>query len=262
MAGLGRDPPAAGRGPPGRAAGRGIPPSLLVNGLLPGRGPAGRGGAASRLVNGLLPGRGPAGRAGAAAAAAGSITGSAGAGATGGATAAATTAGTGSATGGASTGVVAAGAAAVFFAAVFLAAVFLAGAGATAGKTSFNFRTTGGSTVDDADRTNSPMSCSLARTTLLSTPSSLASSYTRTLATALLSLVRAGGAGPLVRRHAHRCALIAFSSPSVLPSIRGLTYWPCSRAIWFRTWVRSSAPVSRKALGNARRCSARSRHSG
>ena len=55
-----------------------------------------------------------------------------------------------------------------------------------AGKTSFNLRTTGGSTVDDADRTNSPMSWSLARTTLLSTPSSLASSYTRTLATALL----------------------------------------------------------------------------
>jgi hypothetical protein len=32
------------------------------------------------------------------------------------------------------------------------------------------------STVDDADRTNSPISWSLARTVLLSTPSSLASS--------------------------------------------------------------------------------------
>ncbi len=53
-----------------------------------------------------------------------------------------------------------------------------------------NLFTTGGSTVDDADLTNSPISLSLARTTLLSTPSSLASSWTRTLATLLL-LVRA-----------------------------------------------------------------------
>jgi hypothetical protein len=53
-----------------------------------------------------------------------------------------------------------------------------------------NFFSTGGSIVDDADLTNSPISLSLARTTLLSTPSSLASSWTRTLATLLL-LVRA-----------------------------------------------------------------------
>jgi hypothetical protein len=51
---------------------------------------------------------------------------------------------------------------------------------------SANLFTTGGSTVDDADLTNSPISLSLARTTLLSTPSSLASSWTRTLATLLL----------------------------------------------------------------------------
>jgi hypothetical protein len=45
-----------------------------------------------------------------------------------------------------------------------------------AGMASRNFLTTGGSTVDDADRTNSPSSWSLAMTALLSTPSSLASS--------------------------------------------------------------------------------------
>jgi hypothetical protein len=45
-----------------------------------------------------------------------------------------------------------------------------------AGNASFNLRTTGGSIVEDADRTNSPSSWSLAITTLLSTPNSLASS--------------------------------------------------------------------------------------
>lgn len=53
-------------------------------------------------------------------------------------------------------------------------------------KASVNLRTTGASIVEDADRTNSPSSWSLAMTTLLSTPNSLASSYTRTLATSLL----------------------------------------------------------------------------
>jgi hypothetical protein len=85
--------------------------------------------------------------------------------------------------GGADTSVVgaaSAGAAGVaFFAAAFLAGAFLAGAsaaGAAAGMASRSLRTTGGSTVDDADRTNSPISWSLVMTTLLSTPSSLASS--------------------------------------------------------------------------------------
>ena len=85
--------------------------------------------------------------------------------------------------------------AAVFFAAAFLAGAFLAApfsaSARSASPYSFLKRiSTGGSTVDDADLTNSPISLSLARTTLLSTPSSLASSWTRTLATLLL-LVRA-----------------------------------------------------------------------
>ena len=41
---------------------------------------------------------------------------------------------------------------------------------------SFSRRSTGGSTVDEADRTNSPMSFNIVRTVLLSTPSSFASS--------------------------------------------------------------------------------------
>jgi uncharacterized membrane protein len=71
--------------------------------------------------------------------------------------------------------------AAAFFAAVFLAAVFLAalGAGVTAlrsGNLSINLRTTGASTVDDAELTNSPTSCNLARSSLLSKPKSFANS--------------------------------------------------------------------------------------
>jgi|HubBroStandDraft_2_1064218.scaffolds.fasta_scaffold01581_2 hypothetical protein len=50
---------------------------------------------------------------------------------------------------------------------------------------SLSLRTTGASIVEDADRTNSPISVSLAITALLSTPNSFASSYTRTFATAL-----------------------------------------------------------------------------
>ena len=71
--------------------------------------------------------------------------------------------------------------AAAFLAAVFFAAAFLAGFGAAStgfmsGNLSINFRRTGASTVDDADRTNSPTSCNFARSSLLSKPSSLANS--------------------------------------------------------------------------------------
>lgn len=56
-----------------------------------------------------------------------------------------------------------------------------------AAKASLSRLATGASTVLDADLTNSPISLSLARTFLLSTPSSFASSCTRALpATALL----------------------------------------------------------------------------
>jgi len=166
MAGFGRPPVV----PPGRGMA-----SREVYGLLPGRGPAGRGAGTSLDTNGLLPpGRGPSGRGAASSASTGAGAGTAAAAAAA-AAAARTSGGTSS---GISTG---AGAGAAFL------VVFFAGAAAAwAGNSSRRRRTTGGSIVEDAERTNSPMSWSLATRTLLSTPSSLASSYTRTLATALL----------------------------------------------------------------------------
>ncbi len=106
-----------------------------------------------------------------------------------------------------------AGFAAAGFGAAGFAGDFLA-AGAPPGpcSASVNLRTTGASIVEDAERTNSPSSWSLAMTTLLSTPNSLASSYTRTLATSLL--LGPGYAGPsLLHGRTHR-VLIECSSQS------------------------------------------------
>ena len=60
-------------------------------------------------------------------------------------------------------------------------------AGAASGNAPRSFFTTGASMVDDAERTNSPSSCSFATASFEVIPSSLASSCTRTLATFLLS---------------------------------------------------------------------------
>jgi hypothetical protein len=64
--------------------------------------------------------------------------------------------------------------------AAFLAGAFFAfgatSAGTKSGNLSINLRTTGASTVDEALRTNSPTSCSLASSSLLSSPNSLANS--------------------------------------------------------------------------------------
>jgi hypothetical protein len=203
MPGLGRGPPAPGeppgRGPAGRGGiwdcpdggppGRGAPgrgaawPPPTPNGLLATLGPVGRG------APGRGAGVGAAGRArpgsatGAATAAAGAAAG-AGAGAWLGAGA-----GAGVLTGAASTGrETGAGAGVVFF----------AGAGAATGNASRRRRATGGSTVDDALLTNSPSSLSFARTSLLGTPSSFASSCTRALPATGLLRRRTGGqpAGP------------------------------------------------------------------
>jgi hypothetical protein len=70
---------------------------------------------------------------------------------------------------------------AAFFAALASAAAFQASP-----RCSVRRRTTGGSTVEEADLTNSPMSLSAVSTSLLGTPNSLASSWTRTFATVLL----------------------------------------------------------------------------
>ncbi len=78
------------------------------------------------------------------------------------------------------------GFAAAFFAAAFLTG-FFSSTGFASGYISIILRTTGASTVDDAERTNSPISWSFARTTLLSMPSCFANSCTRTFDTFLLS---------------------------------------------------------------------------
>lgn len=133
---------------------------------------------------------------------------------------------------------------------------------------SVNLRTTGASIVEDADRTNSPSSWSLAMTTLLSTPNSLASSYTRTFATSLL-LVRGGR--PPDRRY-RMYVLIAYSSSAhrnldLLPTREVLLFRsePCpapSGATMACNRASSKGPLTRNARGNAFRRSARARHSG
>ncbi len=103
---------------------------------------------------------------------------------------------------------------AAFFGAAGFAADFLAPEDAPApppaSNASVNLRTTGASIVEDAERTNSPSSLSLAMTTLLSTPSSFASSYTRTLATSLLTV--RGAHPPPDLRYLCMGVLIAYSS--------------------------------------------------
>ena len=287
--------PGLGRGAPGTAgAGRPIPvPGPLLKGLLPGRGPAGRP-IPVPVPNGLLPGRGPAGRgagrgpaasapdaaAGAAgvSAAGASLTDAAGA-AGGGVTGAG--AGVGAAVGSAagstdvSSGAVAA--AAVFFAAVvFLAAVFFAAGLASAGGiASRSRRATGASTVDDADFTNSPMSCNLARTSLLVTPSSLASSWTRTFDTTLLSwsgqgapdrqcmrhtfiVARSWGVHPRTPGPFDRRPSPVTCDPGGCPSRSFLVPFSCSTAA--RRRLRSNGPSTRSARPRALARSARSRH--
>lgn len=215
MAGFGRGIPlgAAGAAPPSRAAGgRGAllcMPCLDENGLLPGRAPGALGAGA------FGPGRGPGvGAPGLGAAAAGAA-GAAGAGAAGAADAAGATGATGASGAGSGVGSgalrgpgtgpgtrfgatcpagSAAGAAGVGAAGAADAGADGVGAGAAAllpdflapwarsasPCTSLRRRTTGASTVEEADFTYSPMSFRVLRTTLLSTPNSLASSWTLT----------------------------------------------------------------------------------
>ena len=202
-----------GRGGPGTpAGGRGAPPALGAPG--PGRGAPGRGALRGAVAEPSAAGRCAAGAvslaaAGASGSACGngtgglpgdpsappSAAGAVAAGLTGSAAAGAGPASAAGATGAAglrplgppcpssadvATG--AAGAAAERPSPVWLARACL---GCWAANASLSLRTTGASIVEDADRTNSPISWSLAMTALLSTPNSFASSYTRTFATAL-----------------------------------------------------------------------------
>ena len=185
-------------------------PVPVPNGLLPGRGPAGRAGRGASS-----PAAGSAAVAGSAVAAAagadGASTGAAGTGAGG---AGGVGSGSATATGAAVTDSAAASAAGAA-AAAFLAAGLRSGFSGAGGMASRSLRTTGASTVDEADLTNSPSSWSLARTSLLDTPSSLASSWTRTFDTFLLSWSGRGAPD----RQCRRCMFMLACSWGVHPRI-------------------------------------------
>lgn len=143
-------------------------------------------------------------------------------------------------------------------------------------KASVSLRTTGASMVEDAERTNSPSSWSLAMTALLSTPNSLASSYTRTLATSLL--LGPGVSGPsLLHGRTHRVLIECSSQSRPTSNSRGTRaarrfratpsyFVACSATVVCSTYWRnafvSSAPGARNALVNARRRTAWSRQTG
>jgi hypothetical protein len=145
----------------GRGVGLGVSPIRAAGAAWPGaRGTPGRGagvgcgGAAGSLAGaaGVAGAAGTAGAAGAVTAGASAVTSmGAGAGASGTASSA-------------------------FAAAAFFVVVFLTGGGGSLASFSLSRLSTGASTVEEADRTNSPMSFSMLRTVLLSTPSSFASS--------------------------------------------------------------------------------------
>lgn len=136
------------------------------------------------------------------------------------------------------------------------------------GKDSRRRLATGASTVEDADFTNSPCSLSVASSSLLVTPSSLANSCTRALpATALLTdeveqeapLRGARTTSGYLRwtiiagasRCAHECLCLFCSRGTALGGCPARTQWSTSDA--------STLPDTRNALPNARRRSARLR---
>lgn len=216
---------------PGRAAGRGAPgrgallrpPSVEAAGfsasgaLGPGRAPGLAPGDGAAAVSAA--GADAAGAAGAGAAASAGAgaegAGAAGAGAAGAAAAGAEGAGAGAAGAGAAGAADGRGPGVPAF-----SAGLDSGFDADAGKAPRSFLTTGASIVDEAERTNSPSSCSFATASFEVMPSSLASSCTRTLATFLLSrsapsqvrtvyFLRASTAGAAKPITEHNKALIA-----------------------------------------------------
>ena len=116
-----------------------------------------------------------------------------------------------------------------------------------AANASLSLRTTGASTVEDADRTNSPISWSLAMTTLLSTPNSLASSYTRTFATSLPTSVRGVlrtvASLPYSSLRAHR-VLIAISTRLRLEAVSTVSYVSSDAVLRVRTLGRPGVQVA------------------
>ena len=133
---------------------------------------------------------------------------------------------------------------------------------------SLSLRTTGASIVDDADRTNSPISPSLAMTALLSTPNSLASSYTRTFATALLAYSarlitrasqpdRSGLLRPALIPAVHRRKLIerSLQSQPVSLAARPADLFPFRQAAPVRCTARVKSAVAQVPSGGATRLS-------
>jgi hypothetical protein len=295
-----------------RPRGRGMPWDG-ANGLLPGRGAPGRGAplrappSAGFSASGAFgPGRAPgltaedgdaaglsaagafwaAGAAGAGVAGF-SAAGAAGAGAAGaGAAAAAAGAGVGAdgagaagAAAGRGPGVPACAAGLESACAAGLESACAAGLESDAGKAPRSFLTTGASIVDEAERTNSPSSCSFATASFEVMPSSLASSCTRTLATFLLSrsapsqvrtvyFLRASTAVTAKPIAEHNKALIAGYSSGFHQISDPLSGWTVSSPLPVGADSRalnqaSASAVStwpRKARLNARRRSAAAKH--
>jgi hypothetical protein len=113
-------------------------------------------------------------------------------------------------------------------------------------------RATGASTVLDADLTNSPMSFNVARTVLLSTPSSLASSCTRALPGTALLTSRSYEQRPH-RPHSCTRSLVISGTSSCAhlgrPTLLDRDGAPAPRHRWFRTARRPCGCAPQAVLG-------------
>ena len=181
--------------PPGRPTGRGDGAASVAEAAAAG---AWGSSAGSSFAAGRGPGRGPGAE----------ILGSSAAGTSTGAAGASVSAGAVGDSGAAGASSVGAAGCSGAFRAAFLASAASFLASSSAPYLSWNFFSTGGSTVELGAFTNSPRSFSIFRTSLLGTPYVLASSWTRTLATLFLQ-VRATEVG---LRTASWCARSSRSS--------------------------------------------------
>jgi hypothetical protein len=138
--------------------------------------------------------------------------------------------------------------------------------GCWAARASLSLRTTGASIVDDAERTNSPISWSRPITALLSTPNSLASSYTRTFATALPLIGpdipdQSAGPGQRVLRPASACAvhrrMLIGRSLQSQPALCGTSCRACDVHARRGTTLRPASQKPCRPTGLARQLAAR-----
>lgn len=122
-------------------------------------------------------------------------------------------------------------------------------------------RATGGSTLDDALLTNSPMSCRVLRAVFESTPISLAISCTRGFATFLLSGARPNRSGPLKSDVPHRESLMISPWSDQPFLVVGAVRSPCSSVLACLLSASVSTVPVLKARKNARRSIASLVHS-